>query len=41
MKNKTLDVDNYFDKPIGEGKKRMSISKFSIKGDSEIFFVSA
>ena len=41
MKNKPSDVDNDFDKTIREGGERMSVPEFSIKGNSEILFVSA
>ena len=40
MKNKVSDVDIDFDKTIGEGGERISVSDFFIKGDAEMVFVS-
>ena len=41
MKNNLLDVDNNFDKNIGKGRERISVSDFSVKGDGGNIFFSA
>ena len=41
MKNKPSDEENKFDKTIGEGSERMSVTEFLIKSDGEIVFVLA
>ena len=41
MKNKPWDEENKFDKTIGEGSERMSVTEFLIKSDGEIVFVLA
>ena len=39
MKNESSDVDNDFDKTIGEGGEIMQVSEFLIKGDGHFFSV--
>ena len=40
MKNKLSDINNNFNKTIGEDKERISVSDLSIKDDGEFSLVS-